>query len=129
MYQDYGYAKRGKKIYGSRTGKRTARENLIAARQGRELLAPMSLEGSVNGMGFEKWLEQWLMPELRPNSTLILDNAPTNFVRPRAKLWTQQMLCIVRTESKKLLKLEDTKCYFCPDTLQILTPSSMILLP
>ena len=36
----------------------------------------MLIQGSVNGMGFEKWLEQWLMPELRANSTLILDNAP-----------------------------------------------------
>ena len=76
MYQDYGYAKRGKKIYGSRTGKRTARENLIAARRDKELLAPMLIQGSVNGVGFEKWLEQWLMLELQPNSTLILDNAP-----------------------------------------------------
>lgn len=76
VYQNYGYAKRGQKIYGSRTGKRTARENLIAARQGRELLAPMLIQGSVNGVGFEKWLDQWLIPELRPNATLILDNAP-----------------------------------------------------
>lgn len=76
VYQDYGYAKRGKKIYGSRTGKRTPRENLIAARRGRELLAPILMKGSVNAVGFEKWLEQWLMLELRPDSTLILDNAP-----------------------------------------------------
>ena len=47
VYQDYGYAKRGSKIYGSRTGKRTARENLIAARPDRELLAPMLIQGSV----------------------------------------------------------------------------------
>ncbi|MEM9509408.1 MAG: transposase [Cyanobacteria bacterium P01_E01_bin.35] len=76
MYQDYGYAKLGKKIYGSRTGKRTARENLIAARRNRELLAPMLIQGSVNAMGFEQWLEQWLCRELHSSSTLILDNAP-----------------------------------------------------
>ena len=76
VYQDYGYAKRGKKLYDSRTGKRTARENLVAARRNRELLAPMLIEGSVNAAGFEQWLEQWLCHELRPNSTLIMDNAP-----------------------------------------------------
>ena len=27
-------------------------------------------------MGFEQWLEQWFMLELRPESTLIMDNAP-----------------------------------------------------
>lgn len=75
-YQDYGYAKRGKKLYGSRIGKRTAREYLIAARRNRELLAPMLMKGSVNSIGFEQWLEQWLCKELHPNSTLIMDNAP-----------------------------------------------------
>ncbi len=76
VHQDYGYAKRGKKLYGSRTGKRTARENLIAARRDRELLAPMLSQGSVNAVGFEQWLEPWLCQELRSNSTLIMDNAP-----------------------------------------------------
>ena len=36
----------------------------------------MLIEGSVNAAGFEQWLEQWLCHELRPNSTLIMDNAP-----------------------------------------------------
>ena len=76
----------------------------IAARRDRELLAPMLIKGSVNAVGFEQWLEQWLCQELHPSSTLILDNAPTNFVRPRAKLWTQHLLCIAKTESKKLLR-------------------------
>ena len=76
VYQDYGYAKRGKKLYGLRTGKRTARVNLVAARRNKDLLAPMLLKGSVNARGFEKWLEQWLCQELQPNSTLIMDNAP-----------------------------------------------------
>ena len=61
------YAKHGKKLYGSRTGKRTARENLIAARRNRELLAPMLFQGSINAVGFE----QWLCKELRLKSTLL----------------------------------------------------------
>ena len=52
IYQDYGYAKRGKKIYGSRTGKRTARENLIAARPDRELLAEDVDSGKCQCYGF-----------------------------------------------------------------------------
>ena len=71
IYQDYGYAKRGKKLDGSRTENRAARENLIAARRNRELLAPMLLPGSVNAIGFEQWLEQWLCKKLRPKSTLL----------------------------------------------------------
>lgn len=82
VYQDYGYAKRGKKIYGSRTGKQTPRENLIAARRGRELLSPMLIQGSVNGVGSEKWLEQWLMVGLQQNSTLILDKGLARMCAP-----------------------------------------------
>lgn len=36
----------------------------------------MLIQGSVNAVGFEQWLDQWLCKELRPNSTLIMDNAP-----------------------------------------------------
>ena len=79
-----------------RNGKRGTRTSLIAAKRGKELLAPVLFKGSTNALWFNQWLEKHLIPELKPNSTLILDNAATNFVRPRAKLWTQQMLCIVK---------------------------------
>ena len=36
----------------------------------------MLIEGSVNAIGFEQWLTQWLCLKLRPGSTLIMDNAP-----------------------------------------------------
>lgn len=76
VYQDFGYAKRGKKLYGSRTGKRTARENLIAAKREKELLSPMLITGSINAKGLNNGTWQWLMLELHPDSTLIMDNAP-----------------------------------------------------
>ena len=34
----------------------------------------MLLERSVNAVGFEKWLEQWLSLDLRSNSTLIYED-------------------------------------------------------
>ena len=89
----------------------------------------MLMKGSVNSAGFEQWLEQWLCKELRPNSTLIMDNAPTNKVRPRAKLWTQQMLCIAKTDLKKLPSLKNIKCYSYPSILLILIRLNTILLP
>jgi transposase len=36
----------------------------------------MLIKGSINAAGFEQWLKQWLMLELHPDSTLIIDNAP-----------------------------------------------------
>ena len=72
----HGWSARGKRLYGERTGKRQARENLIAARFGSQLLAPLLIQGSVTAHCFEQWLSQWLLPELPEHSILILDNAP-----------------------------------------------------
>jgi len=74
----YAWAKKGKKVFGDRTGKRGKRENLIAARRKgeRNLIAPMLLTGSVQAAGFENWLSMYLLPELDRPSILIMDNAP-----------------------------------------------------
>lgn len=74
----YGWARRGKRIYGDRQGRRCKRENLVAARRKRSkgLIAPMLFHGSLNAAGFELWLEKQLLPSLTRKSVLIMDNAP-----------------------------------------------------
>ncbi len=89
VYRPYSWSKRGQKTYGDRNGKRGTRTSLIAgksappalrfpqrkdgASRGRELLAPVLFKGSTNALWFNQWLEKHLIPELKPNSTLILD--------------------------------------------------------
>ena len=58
-----------------RNGKRGTRTSLIAGKRGKELLAPVLFQGSTNALWFNQWLKEHLVPELKPNSTLILDNA------------------------------------------------------
>jgi transposase len=72
------WAKRGKKVYGERPGKRVKRENLVAARRKgkKDLIAPMLFMGSLNAEGFEGWLSLYLLPNLTSPSILIMDNAP-----------------------------------------------------
>jgi putative transposase len=74
----YGWAKRGKKIYGERQGRRYKRENLVAGRRkySKDLIAPMLFNGSLDAVTFERWLEVHLLPALTRLSVLILDNAP-----------------------------------------------------
>ena len=74
----YGWSKRGKKIYGEKSGKRVMRENLVAGRRKKkkDLIAPMLLTGSLNAVGFEGWLSKYLLPALEMPSILIMDNAP-----------------------------------------------------
>ena len=68
----YAWAKRGKKVYGERTGKRGKRENLVAARRKgkKDLIAPMIFMGSLNAEGFEGWLSLYLLPDLTSPSIL-----------------------------------------------------------
>ncbi len=48
---------------------------MIAALSQKKLIAPLSFEGSCNRQVFEKWLEEMLIPLLKPGQTIILDNA------------------------------------------------------
>ncbi|MGL5796421.1 MAG: IS630 family transposase [Waterburya sp.] len=75
-YRPYAWSKRGYKSYGERSGQRGTRTSLIAGKRGKQLLAPILFQGSTNALWFNQWLQQHLLPQLNPNSTLILDNAP-----------------------------------------------------
>lgn len=73
----YGWAEKGKKIYGERAGKRGKRESLVAGRRKKkkDFIAPMIFSGSLDASGFESWLSLYLLPSLVIPSILILENA------------------------------------------------------
>ena len=71
------WAERGKKVHGRVTGnKRKGRINLIMAQRGKEWLAPMLFESSCTHHTVTTWIKEMLLKELRPNSLIIMDNAP-----------------------------------------------------
>ena len=74
-YRSHGWSKRGKKIHGTRCGKRSVRTNLIAAKCGRRLLAPLLYSGNTTAELVNQWVEEQLIPHLPPQSVLIMDNA------------------------------------------------------
>lgn len=75
-YRPHGWAKRGVKVHGKIHGNNRKRTNLIMAQRGKEWLAPMLFEKSCTHHTVSAWLQQMLIPELRPNSLVIMDNAP-----------------------------------------------------
>lgn len=66
---------RGEKIYGEVSGKRYARQSFIAAKVGPRIIAPMIFEGTCHSELFETWIEHFLIKELVPGQTIIMDNA------------------------------------------------------
>ena len=75
-YRPYAWSPRGKKSHGNRWGRGGVRTNLIAAKRGKELLAPVLYEGSTSADWFNQWFEEHLLKELNLGSTIIMDNAP-----------------------------------------------------
>ena len=76
MKKEYGWPARGKKIMGDKSGKRGKRISVIAGLINRKhLIAPTCFECYTNTDVFNAWLEQGLLPELKPNQTIVLDNA------------------------------------------------------
>ena len=71
----HGWSLRGQKVHGKQAGNRRPRQSLIAARRGKDFLAPLLFFGTTNTEWVHRWMEQMLFKELRPNSTLIFDNA------------------------------------------------------
>lgn len=71
----HGWAPKGQKVYGLRSGNRRPRTSLIAARIGKNFDAPMLFEGTTNTVIFNTWLEQELCPKLHKNQVVVMDNA------------------------------------------------------
>ena len=62
-------------MYRAVSGNRYYRESFIAAQNSSTILAPFCYTGTCNTDLFNAWLQQILIPELRPGQVVILDNA------------------------------------------------------
>jgi putative transposase len=72
----YGWSRRGHKVDSDHSGHRRPRTSLIAARRGKDVLAPMLFSGTADANLVNDWTRRVLCKELRLDSTLIWDNAP-----------------------------------------------------
>jgi transposase len=75
--REYGYAPRGEKVIGEISGRHFERTSIVAAKSGKEIIAPFAFKGTMDSGLFEGWLEQVFVPALKnpSKSVLILDNA------------------------------------------------------
>ena len=75
LHKAYGWAKRGKLVYGEVCGRRYHRESFVAAKCGSKILAPFCYRGTCNTALFNTWIEKLLVPELSPGQVVVMDNA------------------------------------------------------
>lgn len=92
LTREYARSPRGGRAVGSVPRNRGAKVSLIAALSAGEFGAEFAVEGAVNGEVFEVWVEQILLPWLRPGQTVIWDRV---HYRCRAQQLIEQAGCRV----------------------------------
>lgn len=73
--KDRGWGKRGKPLYGKKSGKYYQRTNIICGYVDRKPIAPMVFNGSCDTELFKNWVEHFLIRELESGQVVIMDNA------------------------------------------------------
>jgi len=71
----HAYAKRGEKVQGKTQGKRPHKINMVAALNGKEILAPFIFEGNMDSDLFNAYLYLILLPLIPFGAIIIMDNA------------------------------------------------------
>jgi transposase len=84
LYREYGRAKRGIQVPGAISGRKYQRVGIVAAQMGKDILAPLQYDGTMDSSLFELWFETRLLPVLPQCSVIVMDNA--SFHRKRKLL-------------------------------------------
>ena len=75
-----GRAPQGQRCPGFTPGGHWRTTTVVCALAAQGLLAPLVLDGPLNGAAFVAWTEQFLVPELRPGDIVVMDNLSTHKV-------------------------------------------------
>ncbi|MDE6004314.1 MAG: transposase [Oscillospiraceae bacterium] len=71
LYREHAYAPRGEKVDGKMMGRKFQPTNIVAAKLGNEILAPMQYNETTDAPLFE----QWLLSCLPEDTVIVMDNA------------------------------------------------------
>jgi transposase len=81
MTRGYGRAPRGQRCLGSVPQGHWQTTTFVGALRQRELVAPLVADGPMDGEMFQAYVDQCLVPVLRPGDIVILDNLSSHKVR------------------------------------------------
>ena len=75
LSRDYAWGRKGQRVLGEITGKRTARTSIIAGLHNQKPVAPLYFQGYCNTEVVLTWVREALLPCLSPGMVIIWDNA------------------------------------------------------
>jgi len=71
---EYGWGRKGQRIYGQQPGKKRERISIMSGYHLRKLVAPFTWIGSCNLQGLIAWLTEMLLPTIGAGKKIVLDN-------------------------------------------------------
>lgn len=74
MTRTRGRAPRGQRLRGTVPRNHGPNVSCLAALTPSGVCAPLVIEGAIDGQVFGPWLQEWLLPQLVPGTTIVLDN-------------------------------------------------------
>lgn len=80
MTATHGYAPRGERLLAAAPHGHWHTTTFVGALRADGMIAPMVLDGAINGAAFRAYVEQVLTPELRPGDVVIMDNLGSHLV-------------------------------------------------
>lgn len=80
MTSAYGYAPRGERLVDAAPYGHWQTTTFVGALRVDGMIAPMVLDGAINGAAFLAYVEQVLVPQLRPGDVVIMDNLGSHWV-------------------------------------------------
>ena len=75
MYREHCRARKGEKVYASVPGRKFERCSIVAGKCGKKIIAPFGYTGTCDSRLFLQWVEEMLVPNLKKNQIVIMDNA------------------------------------------------------
>lgn len=75
LHREHCRAPKGKQVYEAVSGRKFERCSIVAGKCGKEILAPFGYYGTCNSELFLKWVKEMLVPNLKENQIVIMDNA------------------------------------------------------
>ncbi len=82
MKREYGYALKGKRLFGEKSGNRfNKRITIISAlKMRRKFLSPIYFKGNTDTIVFNTWIQDYLLPSINnQKKVIIMDNASFGF--------------------------------------------------
>lgn len=80
MARRYGRAPRGQRLVAAVPHGHWKTSTFVAGLRCDELVAPLVIDGAINGETFRAWVEQFLVPTLEPGDVVVMDNLASHKV-------------------------------------------------